>query len=100
MDCDRNPTREPMTAHVPDAPNVLQVLTCDGVGGTESMVAALVERMDRTAVRSDVAILDAPGPVAARLARNGIGVRSLGGAGLAIAAWRLARLLRKGRFDV
>jgi glycosyltransferase involved in cell wall biosynthesis len=56
--------------------------------------------MDPELVRSEVVTLDAPGPIAARLARAGVPVRSLGGSGLAVAFARLARILRRERFDV
>jgi glycosyltransferase involved in cell wall biosynthesis len=79
---------------------VLQVLTCDAVGGTESMVATLVERVDRRRLDVEVATLDAPGPVALRLRSAGVPVRSLGEKGLARAFIRLARQLRRERYDV
>ena len=78
---------------------VLQVLTCDGVGGTEHMVASLVEHLDREQVACDVVTLDAPGPIAARLRAAGVPVRSLGG-GFARALPRLARAVRAGGYDV
>lgn len=79
---------------------VLQVLTCDGVGGTENMVATLVERNDPRQVAPTVVTLDGPGPVARRLSEHGICVRSLGGDGLLRAFVRLAGILRRERFDV
>ncbi len=81
-------------------PRVLQVLTCDGVGGTEFMVATLVERAEPAAVDMDVVTLDARGPIAERLARAGVRVRCLGGSGLALAFARLARILARERYDV
>lgn len=79
---------------------VLQILTCDAMGGTEIMLSAMVERMDRAQVSTFVASLDAPGPIVARLRRSCVPVRSLGGRGFGIACIRLARLLRMHRFDV
>jgi glycosyltransferase involved in cell wall biosynthesis len=79
---------------------VLQVLTCDGLGGTEHMVATVVERIDRRRVAPVVATLDRPGPVADRLAAQGVPVRSLGGDGLLRAFARLAGILRRESFDV
>src|SRR5215211_167036 len=79
---------------------VLQVLTCDGLGGTEHMVASLVERMDRRQVAPTVVTLDRPGPVAHRLTDDGIPVRSLGGDGLPRAFIRLAGILRREPFEV
>jgi glycosyltransferase involved in cell wall biosynthesis len=74
---------------------------CDEVGGTETMVASLLEQMDGGAVESELATLAGPGPIAARVASRGIPVRSLGdGGSLPLAAGRLARVLRHGRFDV
>src|SRR5919108_3218988 len=78
---------------------VLQVLTCDGLGGTEHMVASLVERIDRRQVVPTVVTLDRPGPVAHRLAEQDIAVRSLGG-GLPRAFARLAGILRREPFEV
>jgi glycosyltransferase involved in cell wall biosynthesis len=79
---------------------VLQVLTCDGLGGTEHMVAAVVERIDRRRVAPTVVTLDRRGPVAQRLTAHGIPVRSLGGDGLPRAFVRLAGILRRESFDV
>jgi glycosyltransferase involved in cell wall biosynthesis len=79
---------------------VLQVLTCDGFGGTEHMVATVVERIDRRKVAPTVVTLDGRGPVARRLAKHGVPVRSLGGDGLPRAFVRLARILRREPFDV
>jgi glycosyltransferase involved in cell wall biosynthesis len=79
---------------------VLQILTCDDVGGTENMVATLLEGINRRRVRPTVVTLDAPGPVAERLEHAGIPVRSLGEGGLARAFVRLAEILHRERFDV
>ncbi len=79
---------------------VLQVLTCDALGGTELMVATLVERLDRSKVEVSVATLAPPGPIAKRLGRSGVRVRSLGGCGLSVAFARLGRILHRERFDV
>jgi glycosyltransferase involved in cell wall biosynthesis len=79
---------------------VLQVLTCDSLGGTEHMVATLVERLDRGQVVPTVVTLDGPGPVARRLAEHGIPVRSLGADSLLRAFVRLAAILRRERYDV
>jgi glycosyltransferase involved in cell wall biosynthesis len=82
------------------APRVLQILPCDDVGGTEAMVASLIEHMDPARVRSELAVLSPPGPVAARTAAAGIRVRVLGGAGFTVACARLARIVARERFDV
>jgi len=79
---------------------VLQVLTCDGLGGTEHMVASVVERINRRQVAPEVVTLDRPGPVAHRLAHRGVPVRSLGGDGLPRAFVRLAGILRREPFEV
>jgi glycosyltransferase involved in cell wall biosynthesis len=79
---------------------VLQVLTCDALGGTEHMVATMVERIDRRQVLPTVVTLDRPGPIASRLAERGIPVRSLGAFGLAAAFTRLAGILRRETFEV
>lgn len=79
---------------------VLQVLTCDDFGGTELMVATLLERMNRELVTSELVTLDAPGPVSEQVRRAGVPVRSLGGSGLAVAFCRLALILRAQRYDV
>jgi glycosyltransferase involved in cell wall biosynthesis len=79
---------------------VLQILTCDDLGGTEMMVATLVERLDRLLVEPSVVTLEPPGPIAERLGGMGVPVRSLGGSGLAVAFARLARILRHDRFEV
>jgi glycosyltransferase involved in cell wall biosynthesis len=82
------------------APRVLQILTCDGVGGTEAMLASIIERMDSARVRLELVTLSPPGPVAARAAAAGARVRTLGGAGFGVACIRLARLLAGERYDV
>ena len=79
---------------------VLQVLTCDAPGGTEHMVATVVEGLNRRHVVPTVVTLDRPGPIAHRLARRGIPVRSLGAYGLPGAFTRLAGILRRESFDV
>jgi glycosyltransferase involved in cell wall biosynthesis len=79
---------------------VLQVLTCDALGGTELMVASLVERLEPSEVQATVASLDTEGPVSRRLRRAGFEFHSLGGRGTLATLAHLARLLRRGRFDV
>lgn len=87
-------------ASSPPAPiSVLQVLACDEVGGTEAMVATLVEGMSPVRVSSMVATLDVPGLLARRLTSSGVAVYSLG-RGRLRASVALVRLLRRGQFDV
>lgn len=78
----------------------MQVLTCDGYGGTEMMLCALVERTDPAAVATTVVTLDEPGPVFARLTAAGAPVRPLGGRGTLRAVLGLGRALRAARPDV
>jgi glycosyltransferase involved in cell wall biosynthesis len=87
---------------IPDAPvRVLHVLALDTLAGTELMVASLILRADPALVRQDLAVLQPPGPIAARLVPAGQRVASLGGrGGLAGAVWRLARLLHAHEYDV
>lgn len=80
-------------------PRVLQVLTCDTVGGTELMVRRLVCDMDPARVHTEVAILAPPGPIAGALAADGVPVTSLG-PGRLLPFVRLARMLRRERFDI
>lgn len=81
---------------------VLQVVTCDGIGGTETMVASLVERLDPTVVSSEVATLSGRGrPVAERLQGVGVRVRELGrDAPLSLAFGRLGKVIGQERYDV
>jgi glycosyltransferase involved in cell wall biosynthesis len=80
---------------------VLQVLMCDGVGGTEAMVSTLVEQLDPADVTSEVVTLSGHGPVAARLIASGVRVRSLGrGNGVPVATRRLVEVIRREGFDV
>jgi L-malate glycosyltransferase len=79
---------------------VLQVLTCDGPGGTEQMVATLAERVDRSRVVCEVVTLDRPGPIAKRLAAAGVPVVSLGDGGLVRAFVRLAGVVHRRRPQV
>jgi glycosyltransferase involved in cell wall biosynthesis len=78
----------------------LQVLTQDGVGGTEHMLAALLERSNHNALSMELVTLSPPGPIAERLAGRGIRVRALGDKGLLVAFARLGRIIRRERFDV
>src|SRR4051812_37413355 len=65
------------------------------------MVASLILRADPDVLEQELATLQPPGPIAARLRPEGATVSSLGGrGGIAGAAWRLARLLRSRRYDV
>lgn len=79
---------------------VLQVLAFDAHGGTEMMVASLLERLDREVVAAELATLAPAGPVAQRLRAAGVPVHSLGGDGLPRAVARLASLLVRRRYDV
>jgi glycosyltransferase involved in cell wall biosynthesis len=81
-------------------PAVLQVLTCDTLGGTELMTATLVERLDKRRVDCRLVTLAQPGPIARRMERNGAEIRSLGDRGLLVAFARLARILASERYDV
>jgi glycosyltransferase involved in cell wall biosynthesis len=81
---------------------VLHVLLLDTLAGTELMVASLVLRSDPAAVEHELATLQPPGPIAARVSAGARPVWSLGGGGggLAGASLRLARLLRTREYDV
>lgn len=79
---------------------MLQLLTCDDVGGTESMVSAQVLGRHAERVYYEVAILAPPGSVASRLAQGGVVVHSLGVGGWAGKARQLTRILRHRQFDV
>jgi glycosyltransferase involved in cell wall biosynthesis len=80
---------------------VLHVLPLDTLAGTELMVASLVLRSDPDALHQDLATLQPPGPIAERVTAGSGRVASLGGRGAIVgAAWRLARLLRSGNYDV
>ncbi len=80
---------------------VLHALTAGGTGGTERMVASLVERLPALGVETEVSVLDAGGPVADAIAATGVPVHALGGARSYAGAVRaLGRLFRAGRFDI
>jgi glycosyltransferase involved in cell wall biosynthesis len=80
---------------------VLQALTAGGTGGTERMVASLVERLPAFGVQAEVSVLDAEGPVSQAIAAAGVPVHALGGARSYRAAFQaLAALFRHGRFDI
>jgi glycosyltransferase involved in cell wall biosynthesis len=80
---------------------VLHVLPADAVAGTELMVASLILRSDSAAVCQELATLQPPGPIAARVREGSGWAVSLGGrGGLPGATWRLARLLRSRDYDV
>ena len=80
---------------------VLQVLSSDGVGGTERMVSALVGGLDPGCIASHVAMPDARGPVAEDLRQRGAPVHRLPAPGAPLrTARRLAALFGEHRFDV
>ena len=79
---------------------VLQILTCDGIGGTELMVVKLASALARDRFDVHVALLAPGGPITQRLRAAGVAVWPLGGRGWAITAWRLGQVLRRGRYDV
>lgn len=81
-------------------PRVLQVLTRDGAGGTEHMVATLAKHADSREVKMIVVTLAPSGPVAGDLRAGGVPVASLGERGMLRALGRLARLLARERFNV
>jgi glycosyltransferase involved in cell wall biosynthesis len=78
---------------------VLQVLSQDLVGGTERLVELVAPRLAEAGLDSRVATLDAPGPVATRLAAESIPVYALG-RGRLRAGVRLGRLIAREEFDV
>jgi glycosyltransferase involved in cell wall biosynthesis len=98
--------RIPESGAVPQAtpravPSVLHVLTCDAWAGTEVQVASQLLHTDGSECRAGVAILQAPGPLHAYLRDAGVGTESLAGSGgSAGAALRLAKLLRRRRFEL
>lgn len=57
---------------------VVHLITGTGTGGAESMLAGLVERMDRDRFVSSVISMLPEGPTAERIRRSGIAVASLG----------------------
>jgi glycosyltransferase involved in cell wall biosynthesis len=79
---------------------VLQVLAQDDLGGTELMLASLIERLDERRVSCELGLLSTAGPIATRLGAGGIRVHALGGGGAGRTAIGLARLLRRGGYDV
>ena len=79
---------------------VLQVLSQDDLGGTELMLASLLERLDRSRVESELAILGVPGPISQRLRRSSVPTHSLVTPGGRVSFFGLARLLRSHGFDV
>lgn len=80
---------------------VLHVLPCDELAGTELMVASLILHADPALVSHELATLQPPGPIAARVGAGTRRVASLGGrGGLLAATARLGRLLRARDYDV
>ncbi len=77
------------------------MLASDNWGGTEVQVATQILRGDAAACDEAVAVLEPPGVLHEHLRENGVAGVSLagrgGGPGMLL---RLARLLRRGRFDV
>lgn len=79
---------------------VLQALTTGGTGGTERMVAALVEGLSSRSIVSEVSVLE-PGGVTDGIDAGGVPVHALGGTGSYVgAARRLAMRLSTGKYDV
>ncbi len=76
---------------------VVHLITGTGTGGAESMLARLVERMDRNRFTSSVVSMLPEGPTAEKIRRSGIAVTSLGmsrGVPDPRAMTRLVRFLR------
>ena len=80
--------------------SVLQVLAQDDLGGTELMLASLLERLDRERVRCDLAVLGPPGPISERVAGAGVKVYAIDRGGPAASVVNLGRLLRRGDYDI
>jgi glycosyltransferase involved in cell wall biosynthesis len=86
---------------VTPVPSVLHLLTCDAWAGTEVQVATQLLHTPAEDCRSAAAILQAPGQLSAHLRSAGVETHSLaGGGGFFGTAWRLAKLLRRGRYDL
>lgn len=80
---------------------VLQALTTGGVGGTERMVASLVDRLSAYGVQSAVSVLEGGGGVLESFRAGGVTVYELGGErSYRTAVGRLAELFAAGVFDV
>ena len=80
---------------------VLQTLSGGQLGGTELMVAQLLERLDRVEFPTDVSLLDAAGPITDRFAQMGIAVHELyAERGYLTAAAAFRALLHAGAYDV
>src|SRR5437899_2175903 len=82
------------------APRVLQVIACERLAGTERMVCAQVLGRHPDRVTYEVAILEAPGPLAYRLERGRITVHSLGESSWIRKGRRLRALIQRGGYDV
>jgi glycosyltransferase involved in cell wall biosynthesis len=82
-------------------PRVLHLLACDDWGGTEVQVAAQILRWGDAPGMQAAAFLQPPGPISHRLRSGGCRALSVAGPwGAAGAVARVARFLRRGRFDV
>jgi glycosyltransferase involved in cell wall biosynthesis len=83
--------------------NLLHLITDLDVGGTETFLSGLVDRMDRTRFRNVVVALNGDGSVADVIRQSGIQVLSLGmsrGGTDIGAVMRLARILRREQPDI
>ena len=79
---------------------VLQALTTGGVGGTERMVASLVDRLTAYGVQSAVSVLEGGGDVLESFQAGCVTVHELGGErSYRTAVSRLAELFSDGAFD-
>jgi glycosyltransferase involved in cell wall biosynthesis len=80
---------------------VLHALAYHELAGTERMVVTLILRSDPGVVLHDLATLQRPGPVVARVTAGSRWAASLGGrGGLLGVSWRLGRLLRTREYDL
>ncbi|NQU70453.1 MAG: glycosyltransferase [Rhodospirillales bacterium] len=80
--------------------NLLHLITDLDVGGTETFLSRLVDRMDRARFRNVAVALNGDGIIADRIRRSGIEVLSLGmarGGTDVRAVMRLVRILRRER---
>lgn len=80
---------------------ILQALTRGTAGGTELMVARLVERLDLARFSCDVTILEGEAPAVEHLRGKGIGVYELSsGGGATSSVVRFYQLIRRHRYRV
>ncbi len=80
--------------------NILHVINLCEIGGAESLVAALAEKLDKQRFNVSIATLTADGPLKERIREAGLNHHKLNLSNIREFPRKFARLVREQRFDI